>query len=109
MAASVSVAVGPLGISCICLVVASVVGAVVWMVAYRIGFSEGRMTVPLRLVHALAEHKVGCLREHPDKVARELVRLLALPERESRRLIASKLRSAAAAATPSTATRLRSA
>jgi hypothetical protein len=101
--------VGAFGILCICSVVASVVGALVWMVAYRIGFSEGRMTVPLRLVHALADHKVGCLQEHPDKVARDLVRLLALPERESRRLVASKLRSASAAATTSSTTHLRSA
>lgn len=71
-----------------------VVAAAVWAVAYRVGFREGRLTIPLRLVHALADHKLDCLAEHPDKVARELVRLLALPERESRDLIASKLRSA---------------
>ncbi len=100
---------GVLGIVCISLVVASVIGALVWMVAYRVGFSEGRMTVPLRLVHALAEHKVGCLRENPDQVARELIRLLALPERESRRLIASKLRSVDPVQTDQASSRRRSA
>lgn len=78
------------------LCLAAIVGAAVWMVAYRVGFQEGRLTIPLRLIHALAEHKLGCLGEHPDKVARELVRVLALPERESRRLVSSKLRSVAA-------------
>ncbi|MEW6273084.1 MAG: hypothetical protein AB1689_27725 [Thermodesulfobacteriota bacterium] len=79
--------------------------AVVWMVAYRVGFNEGRLTIPLRLIHALADHKLRCLGEHPDKVARELVRVLALPERDSRRLISSKLRSPA----PPAARSLRSA
>jgi hypothetical protein len=79
------------------LCLASIVGVAVWMVAYRVGFKEGRLTIPLRLIHALAEHKLACLGEHPDKVASELVRVLALPERESRRLIGSKLRSLAAA------------
>ena len=65
----------------ISLAIAVVVAAIVWMVAYRVGFNEGRLTIPLRLIHALAEHKLGCLGEHPDKVARELIRVLALPER----------------------------
>jgi hypothetical protein len=69
------------------------IAAAVWMVAYRVGFQEGRLTIPLRLIHALAEHKLGCLGENPDKVALELVRVLALPERESRHLVSSKLRS----------------
>jgi hypothetical protein len=69
--------------------------AAVWMIAYRVGFNEGRLTIPLRLIHALADHKVVCLGENPDKVTRELVRVLALPERDSRRLISSKLRSPA--------------
>lgn len=85
---------GVLGLISLSVGCTSIVAAVVWAVAYRIGFAEGRLTVPLRLVHALADHKLECLGEHPDKVARELVRLLALPERESRRLIGSKLRSA---------------
>jgi hypothetical protein len=76
------------------LCVVAVVGAVVWMIAYRVGFNEGRLTIPLRLIHALAEHKLGCLAENPDQVVRELMRVLALPEHESRRLVSSKLRSA---------------
>jgi hypothetical protein len=80
------------------LCLATLVGGAVWMVAYRVGFKEGRLTIPLRLIHALADHKLGCLGEHPDKVAAELVRVLALPERESRRLVSSKLRSVAAPA-----------
>ena len=96
--ASLSDIVGLLGLISLSLGVAIVVAATVWMVAYRVGFEEGRLTVPLRLIHALADHKLDCLGEHPDKVARELVRLLALPEPESRRLIASKLRSSAPAA-----------
>lgn len=73
----------------------TIIGAVVWMIAYRVGFKEGRLTIPIRLIHALAEHKLGCLGENPDKVALELVRVLALPERESRHLVSSKLRSVA--------------
>jgi len=83
------------GVISLVLGAAAVVAAIVWMVAYRVGFNEGRLTIPLRLIHALAEHKLGCLDENPDKVARELTRMLALPERESRRLIARKLRSVA--------------
>jgi len=86
--------VGLLGVIALSVGCTLLVAAGVWAVAYRIGFAEGRLTVPLRLVHALADHKLECLGEHPDKVARELVRLLALPERESRRLLGSKLRSA---------------
>jgi len=67
----------------------------VWTFAYRLGFREGRLTLPLRLIHELAEHEVGCRGLEPDRVVRDLVRVLALPERESRRLIASKLRSVA--------------
>lgn len=89
---------GSVALVTIALCLASVAGAAVWMVAYRVGFREGRLTIPLRLIHALAEHKLGCLGEHPDKVAAELVRVLALPERESRRLVSSKLRSVAATA-----------
>ena len=77
------------------LCLTTVIGAAAWMVAYRVGFQEGRLTIPLRLIHALAEHKLGCLGENPDKVALELVRVLALPERESRHLVSSKLRSVA--------------
>jgi len=70
----------------------------VWSVAYRLGFREGRLTLPLRLIHALAEHEVGCRGVDPDRVVRDLVRVLALPERESRRLVARKVRSVAPSA-----------
>lgn len=90
----------------ICSFVAAVVGAVVWFIAWRVGFSEGRLTIPLRLIYALAEHEVACRGRDPDQVARDLSRVLALPERESRRLIASKLRSVASSPSP---TSLRSA
>jgi hypothetical protein len=70
----------------------------VWTVAYRVGFNEGRLTLPLRLIHALAEHEVGCRGLEPDRVVRDLVRVLALPERESRHLVASKVRSVAPSA-----------
>jgi hypothetical protein len=47
----------------------------------------------LRLIDALAEHKLGCLHEHPEQVARELTKFLDVPERESRRLVARGLAS----------------
>lgn len=59
----------------------------VWMIAYRVGFAEGRTTVPLRLVHQLVEHKVACCHERPERVALELSLLLDVPESESRRLV----------------------
>lgn len=80
----------------------TVVGAVVWAIAWRVGFAEGRLTVPLRLIHALAEHEVVCRGRDADRVARDLCRVLALPERESRRLIASKLRSGGPSIEPTT-------
>ena len=93
---------GATAVFIICSFVAAVVGGVVWSIAWRVGFGEGRLTIPLRLVHALAEHEVTCRGRNPDQVVRELIRVLALPERESRRLIASKLRSAASSQTPTT-------
>lgn len=83
----------------VCAVAALV--AVVWMIAYRVGFNEGRLTIPLRLIHALAEHRLHCLGENPDDVARDLEQALALPARDSRRLVASKLHSAQAQPTRS--------
>ena len=62
--------------------------AAVWMIAYRVGFAEGRTTVPLRLVHQLVEHKIDCCHERPERVALELSLLLDVPETESRRLVA---------------------
>jgi len=75
------------------LVVVAVCGsavalAVVWAVAYRMGFEEGRQTIPLRLILALTEHRVACQHERPDVVLRDLIENLALPEREGRRLLA---------------------
>lgn len=93
---------GATAVFIICSSVAAVVGGVVWSIAWRVGFGEGRLTIPLRLVHALAEHEVTCRGRNPDQVVRELIRVLALPERESRRLIASKLRSAASSPAPTT-------
>lgn len=92
--ASVSDTVELVGLISVSLCVAIVVATAVWTVAYRVGFKEGRLTVPLRLIHSLADHKLGCLGESPDKVVRELMRVLAMPERESRRLVSSKVRSA---------------
>jgi len=86
--------VGVLGAISLSVGCTVIVSAAVWAIAYRVGFREGRLTIPLRVVHALADHKLDCLGEHPDKVVRELIRELAMSERESRGLIASKLRSA---------------
>ena len=57
----------------ICSSVAAVVGGVAWSIAWRVGFGEGRLTIPLRLVHALAEHEVTCRGRNPDQVVRELL------------------------------------
>ncbi|MBY0275592.1 hypothetical protein K2Z84_09625 [Candidatus Binatia bacterium] len=86
----------------ICSCVAAVVGAVVWSIAWRVGFAEGRLTVPLRVIHALAEHEAVCRGRDPEHVARDLCRVLALPERESRRMTASKLRSVGSPQAPTT-------
>jgi hypothetical protein len=98
--ASLSIDVGASAIFFICSFVGAVVGAIVWSIAWRVGFGEGRLTVPLRLIYALAEHEVACRGRDPDQVARDPCRVLALPERESRRLIASKLRSVRSSAAP---------
>ena len=60
--------------------------AAVWIVAYRVGFDEGRLTIPLRMISALAEHRVTCLEEDPARTARDLSQHLGLPEDEARRL-----------------------
>ncbi len=62
--------------------------AAVWIVAYRVGFDEGRLTIPLRMISALAEHQVACLEEDPARTARDLAEHLGLPEIEAQRLIA---------------------
>ena len=59
----------------------------VWMVAYRVGFNEGRQTIPLRLIAELAEHKAACEQENPEDVVRELVEWLKLSPRDSERLV----------------------
>jgi hypothetical protein len=72
----------------ICLVVCGAgVLAAVWVTAYRVGFGEGRLTIPLRMINALAEHEIACLEGHPERAARDLVDQLGLPEIEARRLV----------------------
>jgi hypothetical protein len=66
--------------------------AAVWMIAYRMGFREGRESIPLKLITALAQHRVVCEGSHPEQVVRELVDGLRIAEREGRRLV-SKVRS----------------
>lgn len=61
--------------------------AAVWMVAYRVGFDEGRLTIPLRMISALADHRIACLDEDPARTVRDLADHLGLPETEARRLI----------------------
>ena len=77
-------------IAIICLGVCGVASlmAAVWIVAYRVGFDEGRLTIPLRMISALAEHQVACLEEDPARTARDLAEHLGLPESEAERLIA---------------------
>jgi hypothetical protein len=69
------------------LIVVTLLGAI-WMLAYRVGFSEGRLSVPLRLITSLVDHKINCLHERPDRVALDMHLLLDLPQHESRRLVA---------------------
>jgi hypothetical protein len=61
--------------------------AAVWVTAYRVGFGEGRLTIPLRMINALAEHEITCLEADPDRAARDLIDHLGLPEIEARRLV----------------------
>ena len=61
--------------------------ASVWMVAYRVGFSEGRLTIPLRMIAALSEHEVCCEGADPAQTANDLVEQLGLPENEAKRLV----------------------
>ena len=90
----------------ICLGVFGAAGllASVWIVAYRVGFNEGRLTIPLRMISALAHHRVHCLDEDPARTARDLANHLGLPETEAHRLVER-----AAQASPSRAAGLRSA
>ena len=62
--------------------------AAVWTLAYRLGFDEGRLTIPLRMISGLAEHQIACLDEDPAQTARDLAEHLGLPENEARRLVA---------------------
>ena len=71
----------------------AVLGAV-WMIAYRRGFREGRESIPIKLIVALAQHRVVCDGNRPEHVVRELVDGLRLAEREGRRLV-SQVRSEA--------------
>jgi hypothetical protein len=61
--------------------------AAVWMVAYRIGFAEGRLTIPLRMIKSLAEHEVVCGNTDPEGMALELIDHLGFQELEARRLV----------------------
>ena len=61
--------------------------AAVWMIAYRMGFREGRESVPLRMISALAEHGVVCEGRPPEQVARDLAEGLCLADREARRMV----------------------
>lgn len=60
--------------------------ALVWRLAYRAGFAEGRSTIPLHLIRALAKHRVSCDGEAPQIVAADLGEALLLPPDEIRRL-----------------------
>lgn len=57
-----------------------------WRVAYRVGFSEGRLSVPLRFIRALGEHRVHCKGEDAAAVVADLGRELHLPREEIQRL-----------------------
>jgi len=61
--------------------------AAVWMIAYRMGFREGRESIPLRMIAAVSEHRVVCEGQHPDHVIRELVGGLRIAEPEARRMV----------------------
>lgn len=62
--------------------------AAVWITAYRVGFDEGRLTIPLRMISAVAEHQIACLEGDPAVIAQELAEHLGLPASEARRLTA---------------------
>lgn len=61
--------------------------AAVWTVAYRVGFREGRETIPLRSIIALAEHRLLCEGRPAERVVRELTDTIEMSEREARRLV----------------------
>ncbi len=61
--------------------------AAVWTIAYRVGFREGRETIPLRSIAALAEHRLACERMPAERVVRELTDALEMSEPEARRLV----------------------
>jgi hypothetical protein len=61
--------------------------AVTWRVAYQAGFSEGRLSVPLRFIRALGEHRVRCEGEDVATVVLEIGRELHLPREETQRLL----------------------
>lgn len=58
-----------------------------WMVAWRVGYSEGRLTVPLRLIRALGQHRVRCEGEDVNRVVADLGNALHLPREEVQRLL----------------------
>ncbi len=61
--------------------------AAVWVFAYRLGFEEGRLTIPLRMLSTIAEHRVGCCDEEPARTVRDLAEHVGLPEAEAWRMI----------------------
>src|SRR5262249_29156282 len=63
----------------------SLVG-LVWAVAYRLGFAEGKLTIPLKMIEDLVVHHVRCSGGDPEKMIGELAAVLGLPEMEGRRL-----------------------
>lgn len=61
--------------------------ATIWTIAYRMGFREGRESVPLRMITALAEHRLVCEGQVPEQVVRELTQGLCLAEPDARRVV----------------------
>ena len=59
----------------------------VWMMAYRLGFHEGRLTIPLRMIEELAEHQTACQDRPAERTIRDLVENIELPEPEARALV----------------------
>jgi hypothetical protein len=78
--------------------------AATWAAAYRLGFEEGRLTVPLRMIEAVAQHRVACEGESGAGVVADLREHLGMPETEAWRIVEQTSQTP-----PSRATGLRSA
>lgn len=61
--------------------------AATWAAAYRLGFEEGRLTVPLRMIDSLAQHRVACDGEDGARVVADLREHLGMPEDEAWRVV----------------------